>query len=117
VQGPGGGINIQTPAGLAFDGAGTVWIAGSGGGNIQPIPPGVLPLIPSLLSSPDTPNVPNDVASASLAVGTLRLAVDGSGNIWVLLANNTVTEYVGLATPVVAPVALGVKNKKLAAKP
>jgi hypothetical protein len=35
----------------------------------------------------------------------------------VLLANNTVTEYVGVATPVVTPIALGVKNGKLAAKP
>jgi len=47
----------------------------------------------------------------------LRVALDGSGNVWVLLADNTVTEYVGVATPVVTPIALGVKNKKLAAKP
>jgi hypothetical protein len=43
--------------------------------------------------------------------------VDGSGNVWVLLANNTVTEYVGAATPVVTPLALGVQSKKLGAKP
>jgi hypothetical protein len=35
----------------------------------------------------------------------------------VLLANNTVTEYVGVAAPVVEPIALGVKASKLAAKP
>jgi hypothetical protein len=50
-------------------------------------------------------------------VGTLRVAVDGAGNVWVLLADNTVTEYVGAATPVVTPLALGLKNKKLATKP
>jgi hypothetical protein len=55
--------------------------------------------------------------SSSLSVGPLRVAVDGSGNVWVLLANNTVTEYVGIATPAVTPIALAVKSKKLGAKP
>jgi hypothetical protein len=43
--------------------------------------------------------------------------VDGSGNVWVLLADNSVTEFAGVATPVVTPIALGLKNNKLAAKP
>ena len=96
-----------------MDGAGTVWIASKGGGSI-PIPPSVLGAVPSEFSSPDNPNF---LASPSLAAGPLRLAVDGSGNVWVLLANNTVTEYVGVATPVMTPIALGLKNKKLGAKP
>ena len=70
-------------------------------------------IAPSLLSS----NKPNYLVASSLSAGPLRVAVDGSGNVWVLLANNTVTEYVGVATPVVTPIALGVKNGKLAAKP
>lgn len=101
------------PVGIALDGAGTVWVAGQGGnGNLGVTPPGVLPIIPSGAPTTATP-----YASPSLAAGTVRVAVDGSGNIWVLLANNTVTEYVGAATPVVTPIALGVKNKKLGAKP
>jgi hypothetical protein len=55
--------------------------------------------------------------SASLAAGPVKVQVDGSGNVWVLLANNTLTEYVGLATPAVTPTALAVKLKKLGATP
>jgi hypothetical protein len=35
----------------------------------------------------------------------------------VLLADNTVTEYVGVAAPAVTPLALGVQDKKFGAKP
>jgi len=45
------------------------------------------------------------------------IAVDGAGNVWALLGDNTLTEFVGIATPTVTPLALAVKNKKLAAKP
>ena len=105
--------NFFTPQGLAFDGAGTLWVASPGGGNTPVIQPSILPLVPSLLSS----NNPNYLASSSLAAGPMRVAVDGSGNVWVLMSNNTVTEYVGVATPVVTPIALGLANKKLAVKP
>lgn len=109
-SGGGSGLNFAMASGVSFDGAGTLWLASQGGGSIQP---SVLPVAPSLLSS----NSPNYLASPSLSSGPLRVAVDGSGNVWVLLANNTVTEYVGVATPVVTPIALGLKNKKLGAKP
>jgi len=96
--------------GLAFDGAAVLWIASGNAG------PSILPYSPSLIGGYNAIN-PTYLSSPSLAAGPLRLAVDGSGNVWVLLANNTVTEYVGVATPVVTPTALAVKNKKLAAKP
>jgi len=99
--------------GIAMDGAGTVWLASQGGTANASVPPSVLPIIPSLPVTSSS----GALASSSLAAGTLRVAVDGSGNIWVLLADNTVTEFVGAATPVVTPLALGVKNKKLAEKP
>ncbi len=102
------GLNYLSPAGIAMDGAGIVWIASSGG----TIPPNVVPINPSLVLDYGI-----SLVSQSLSAGTLRVAVDGSGNIWVLLANNTVTEYVGAATPVVTPIALGLKNRKLAARP
>jgi hypothetical protein len=90
------GANAQ---GLAFDGAGGLWIAGS-----------------SLLDAMGN----YGGASTSLPIFNalpMRDAVDGSGNVWVLLTNNTVLEHIGAATPVVTPIALGMKNKKLAAKP
>jgi hypothetical protein len=105
----GNALDTLNPRGLAEDGAGTVWVAGQGGTGISP---GVLPLA---ASGDFSGTLPYD--SSSLAAGPLRVAIDGSGNIWVLLANNTVTEYVGAATPVVTPLALGIQTNKLAAKP
>ena len=113
-QGPGAGqLQLFNPQGVALDGAGVVWLASQGGGASPTISPSVLPIAPGLLAS----NSPNPLASPSLAAGTLRVAVDGSGNVWVLLADNTVAEYVGAATPVVTPLALGVQSGRLAAKP
>jgi hypothetical protein len=108
------GFSIFDPQGVAIDGAGTVWVASRGGGTGTPvIPPSVLPFAPSLAGQ----SKPNPLSSPSLATGPLRVAVDGSGNLWVLLADNTVTEYLSVATPVVTPLALGVQTKKLAARP
>jgi hypothetical protein len=102
--GTSGSIPISTsPQGLAFDGAGGLWIAGPDGGVTLRDAKGSYGSFSTSLPVP--------------SIGSLRVAVDGSGNVWVLLANNTVTEYVGAATPVVTPIALGVKNNKLAAKP
>jgi streptogramin lyase len=112
--GGGSGLAFYDPAGIALDGAGTVWVASQGGGAAPVIAPSVLPIMPSLLGSSPTPTY---LESQSLSAGPLRVAVDGSGNVWVLLSNNTVTEYVGIATPAVTPTALAVSGKKLGAKP
>jgi hypothetical protein len=106
-------LDFWNARGIALDGAGTAWIANQGGHTNPVIPPGVLPIALSL--SYYTSAV--SYTSSSLAAGTLRVAVDGAGNVWVLLADNSVTEYVGAATPVVMPLALGVQKKKLGAKP
>jgi hypothetical protein len=108
-------LNIVNPRGLGLDGAGTIWVGSQGGQLYSSIlPPAVLPVVPGSSLSIDAAT---PYASSSLAAGPLRVAVDGSGNVWVLLANNTVTEYVGAATPVVTPLALGMQTKKLGAKP
>jgi hypothetical protein len=108
-----GGIDLEGISGVALDGAGTMWVAGQGGpSGATTIPPGVLPIVSGV-----TPTAAISYASTSLGAGPIRVAVDGSGNLWVLLANNTVTEYVGAAVPVVTPLALGMQTKKLGAKP
>jgi hypothetical protein len=107
------GFLFDTARGMAFDGAGVLWLASQGGGTSPNVPASVLPI--NLQGNSNTR--PTFLASPTLSEGPLRVAVDGSGNVWVLLANNTVTEYVGVATPVVTPIALGLKNKKLGATP
>jgi len=99
---------FNTARGLALDGNRMVWVASGSAG------PSILPISDN---SSITGGPTGYLSSSSLAAGPLRVAVDGSGNVWVLLADDTVTEFVGVATPVVTPLALGVKNGKLAAKP
>jgi streptogramin lyase len=53
----------------------------------------------------------------SLAAGAQSVGVDQSGNLWVLLNNETVTEYIGLATPAVAPLSVAVSKSKLGSEP
>jgi hypothetical protein len=52
-----------------------------------------------------------------LNVGVQGIAIDGGGNVWVMLSGNTVAEFVGAATPVVTPFSLGVKNGTLGQRP
>lgn len=47
----------------------------------------------------------------------VAFAIDGGGNVWLLLGNGTPVEFVGAATPVVAPFSVGVKNGTLGARP
>jgi hypothetical protein len=45
------------------------------------------------------------------------IAIDGGGNVWVLLSGTSVAEFVGVATPVVTPFSLGVRNGTLGSRP
>ncbi len=105
VPGSGYAPIASASQGLAFDGAGGLWIAGPGGAV-------------ALRDAMGNYGIANtSIPVPVLNAGSLRAAVDGSGNVWVLLASNIVVEHIGAATPVVTPIALGVKNGKLAAKP
>jgi ligand-binding sensor domain-containing protein len=101
---------VANPSAVAIDGANRLWVASAGGQGCA--------------SGAQSPNVAlidtsNGYAFAdqSLSNGPQFLAVDSAGNLWVLLNNNTVTEFVGVASPAVTPLASAVKNKKLGAKP
>lgn len=95
----GGGLNI--PEGIAIDGAGNVWVVNRASTQIDP------PFPDSSISefnSSGTAISPSTGYQASLNI-SLRIAVDGSGNVWVPNATlNTVTEFVGAASPVVTPI-------------
>jgi hypothetical protein len=51
--------------------------------------------------------------------GVQAVAVDGSGNVWALknFSSNTISQLVGVATPVVTPFSVGIKNGTLATEP
>ncbi len=95
----GGGLNI--PEGIAIDGVGNVWVANRGSTNVvAPFPPSSI----SEFNSSGAAISPSTGYTAGLNL-SLRLAIDGSGNVWVSNATlNTVTEFVGLASPVVTPI-------------
>jgi hypothetical protein len=108
-----GGIDALTyPRGVAIDGAGMVWVGSEGGTDSQ------LALSPGLTEIGSSSSTAySNYVSQSLTNQALSVTVDGSGNIWVLLDNNTITEFVGLATPAVTPLSLGVETRKLGKKP
>ena len=105
----GGGLNI--PEGIAIDGAGNVWVANRGSTNIvAPFPPSSI----SEFNPSGTAISPSTGYQAGLNI-SLRLAIDGSGNVWVSNATlNTVTEFVGLASPVVTPMVANLTGSPVA---
>lgn len=102
--------SLANPQGMAVDGASRPWLASPGGigCNSAAFAPNITLV--------DTPNG-YSLNAPSLSNGPQSMAVDNAGNIWVLLGNNSLTEFVGVANPVVTPLALGVKNNKLGSKP
>jgi len=101
-------LPFHTAVGIALDGAGSLWVPSQGA---QYVVPSLLEFAPSESASTST------VSSPALAAGPLRVAVDGSGNVWVLLADNSVVEQVGAAVPAVTPLATALKTNKIGAKP
>ncbi len=102
---------------IAIDGSGHLWLVtllDPNNGN----PASLVELTSSgapLTSSLSAPGL----VGPSISDGPAALAVDGSGNVWVLIGvgSSTVTEYIGVASPVVTPLALGTATKSLGKRP
>ena len=107
--GPGALNSLYSPRGVAIDGSGAVWFGNAGGAGISP---NVAEILPS-----QGPATYAAFVSDSLAAGPLMLAIDGSGNIWVLLSGNTITEYIGIARPTVTPLAAAVTRGRIGKTP
>lgn len=93
---------------IAIDGNSTGWIASSGG-----TPDRILHVTATGASVTNSTNLQPSGLNVS---GTT--AIDASGNIWV--SNNqggSLTQILGLASPVVTPIALAVANNKIATNP
>ena len=104
----GGGLG--DPRSIAIDGKGNVWVADA--------IPGGQPGRISEFSSSGTALSPTTGFTGGGMVTPYGIAIDGSGNVWVANYNAFVsTEFIGAATPVVTPLAIGVKNGTLATRP
>ena len=101
----GGGLNV--PEGIAIDGAGNVWVANRDStATSAPYPDSSI----SEFSPLGVAISPSTGYQAGLNI-SLSLAIDGSGNVWTTNTNlNTVTEFVGAASPVVTPIVANLLN-------
>jgi hypothetical protein len=101
----GGGLSY--PAQLAIDGANRVWVANRDGNSISAFKNDGTAISPATGYRPSGQLAP-DPTIPQTAIGVRSphgLAIDGSGNIWVTnFTANSVTEFVGLATPAVTPI-------------
>jgi streptogramin lyase len=93
------GGGVDHPQAVAIDGAGRVWVGNFHKGTLSVFAGNKLPL-PGLPLSP-----PAGFGTDAQLGSPFALAIDQSGNLWVTNSNgaNTVTVFVGLATPVKTP--------------
>jgi len=113
---------LSDPYGIAIDGSGNAWAISNSAtvvevsnnltvlsgtqGYVDSTPLNVIPgcTIPPSHSCV----VPRDSEA---------IAVDGSGNVWVSNTDKSISEFIGVATPVVTPLSIGVKNNTLGTRP
>jgi len=90
-----GGISGENPFALAIDGASNVWTANGNNSTL------------SEFNSSGTAISSSTGYTGGSATAALSepdgIAIDGSGNVWIANIGNTVTEFIGAATPVVTP--------------
>ncbi|WP_160115019.1 beta strand repeat-containing protein [Bryocella elongata] len=97
---------LYLPTALAIDGSGRVWIA-NGNSTLSVL---------NNDGSAATGQTP--VASAAAISTPASLTIDSAGSVWIAnQGSNTVTEVIGAATPVVAPLANAVSSATVGARP
>jgi DNA-binding beta-propeller fold protein YncE len=103
------GGGLDNPYGIAIDGAGNVWAANNGGDSDS-------------ISEISNAGVAVSGANGFVSQGMFSpygIAIDGSGNVWVASDDDVgpLTEFVGVAAPVVTPIAAGAAYQELGTRP
>jgi streptogramin lyase len=99
------GGGLDQPNGIAVDGSGTVWTTNYHGGSITELA-GAATAKPGAILSPSA-----GFGTTANLVEPYAVAIDPSGNVWISNfatvpapgKQGTITEFVGLATPVRTP--------------
>jgi hypothetical protein len=90
--------SIDHPQGIAIDGSGNVWISNFRGPAITELA-GAAASSPGQILSPTAGYAPD-----AKLLEAYDIVIDASGNLWVTsFGDNSITEFVGLATPVKTP--------------
>ncbi len=101
----GGALNFPTR--VAVDGAGNIWVGNREG------------IFSEFASSGTAITNPNGFSGAGYFLG--GMAIDGSGNLWTVSSStggyNTLTQFVGIATPVVTPLAANLQTGSAVNRP
>jgi len=108
-----GGGGITQAYSVAVDGAGTAWVANTNGQSL------------SAVNSSQTAISPTNGYQGGNINYPYSIAIDGSGNVWlgngsplsVGGKNQTVTEFVGLATPTITPLSVAAGQGQIGVRP
>jgi len=90
------GGGLSAPVVIAIDGAGNVWLANQSGNSVS-----------EFNSSGTAITGSNGYTCAGCMNSPAGPVIDGSGNVWVANNNNTITQLIGAATPVITPIVAG----------
>lgn len=105
------GGGLTAPIDLAIDGLGNVWLVNSGSNSVS-----------EFLSTGSAQSGASGYGSAAL-VNPFRVALDRSGNVWVanlgtsVVGSGLITQIVGVAAPVVTPLAVAIQSNALNQRP
>jgi sugar lactone lactonase YvrE/predicted secreted protein len=82
--GPAFGATLNSPEGLAFDGAGNLYIADTGNNVIRKVTPGATPTISTVAGNRTATSGPDGIAATASGVNEPHaVAVDSSGNLYI----------------------------------
>ncbi|MFC6645156.1 hypothetical protein ACFQBQ_06050 [Granulicella cerasi] len=121
MQPPYTGGGLKAPRTIAIDGSGNAWVPNTTGGSISKFSSAGVALTPTSGFTGTAGTTGGTAGPVSTSIGAPNsIAIDGSGNVWVAVmgaSSGPIVMYVGLGTPVVAPLALASKMNKIGARP